>query len=972
MQYDVFISYKSQYVDIVKAIAHTLEDEKIRCWYAPRDLDSHSAGQNYDDVIAETISNCKIVVVVLCNEALTSEWVQMEINQAQKKKKFIIPYVVSELSVDNGLRMRLESKHWIDAYPNPERKFSTLLGNIKILLNNQDQETGNETPRFSGTDNDFSYDFDYDEGIVLYEAKEYNDAILALLSSAERGNPKAKDKLCQIFYELENFVDNIDESIWNCVERIAKDGHCYANFIIHTRYYRNHENFLISYEYLKKAIRKNSIGLAFLRLGIHYGWGMGIKQNHTLAMHYYEKALSMGCFQACRYIGQEYEMGNDKQDKDIDKALKYYQLGYEHDDLSTSKKLANYYIYENPGNPNQEKIKEICMHLIEQGKWDGAVLMGDMYSSKYMKDYNTDDRDNAVYWYKEAAKNDMPDAFGSLAHFYISDGNSNEAYKWAKKGYALRNGLSTYILGYLYESDGAYEKAWECYMNRYNWCGAGSESLAALFLDKKFKPNNLKITDLVNILEVGARNSSEESLKQLITIHSVEDYGLKNDSKILEYKKLGATLGYSEQMFEYGLTFLDEDESKSTYNSFKGIDWIEKAAAKDYAPAILKLLVIYKDDKFANSESLSKWQRHIIKHCLYKSDDFRLTLPDLISLDGESACYKDFRLYAISVQDLEIEKKCIAADKLLASHFSGSQVLNDADFNDCIHLFNLCKDEPGLMHLFKNVVPYIYPDLSLIDCDESYVENEEKNKLVYALCRAGHNEYSLSEQDDVLNKLFSPYIQDCSYETSLNGLVSDITGVDKYWDSDYTLFSTSYKSICSRLNIVPVDLSYFDKKDIIPFFPSSLAHRLKKQSFDIFLSLIISGKPQFESLNICLTDEEILNIAETSTWDDLQLFLISYVELNIETDAIILNNQNYFEAYRKKDYKQLANLLNQQISRLQKAGIHTDISEFTEDAVESLFIKGDLKPKSESSALEDEFDRLLDKFLEEANQQSDE
>lgn len=86
MQYDVFISYKSKYVDIVKAIAHTLESEKIRCWYAPRDLDMRSAGKNYDDVIVETISNCKIVVVVLCNEALTSEWVQMEINQAQKKR----------------------------------------------------------------------------------------------------------------------------------------------------------------------------------------------------------------------------------------------------------------------------------------------------------------------------------------------------------------------------------------------------------------------------------------------------------------------------------------------------------------------------------------------------------------------------------------------------------------------------------------------------------------------------------------------------------------------------------------------------------------------------------------------------------------------------------------------------------------------------------------------------------------------
>lgn len=121
--HDVFISYKSQYVDIVKAISHVLEEENIRCWYAPRDLDSRSAGVDYDDAIFRAISACRVVVVVLTDEALESEWVKTEIAQAQNKRKLIIPYVVGKITCENGLLMRLQQKHWIDAYPNPERKF---------------------------------------------------------------------------------------------------------------------------------------------------------------------------------------------------------------------------------------------------------------------------------------------------------------------------------------------------------------------------------------------------------------------------------------------------------------------------------------------------------------------------------------------------------------------------------------------------------------------------------------------------------------------------------------------------------------------------------------------------------------------------------------------------------------------------------------------------------------------------------
>ena len=50
-----------------------LEEENIRCWYAPRDLDSRSAGVDYDDAIYRAISACRVVVVVLTDEGIKEQ-----------------------------------------------------------------------------------------------------------------------------------------------------------------------------------------------------------------------------------------------------------------------------------------------------------------------------------------------------------------------------------------------------------------------------------------------------------------------------------------------------------------------------------------------------------------------------------------------------------------------------------------------------------------------------------------------------------------------------------------------------------------------------------------------------------------------------------------------------------------------------------------------------------------------------------
>lgn len=48
MKTDVFISYSSAYRKLVDALVHYLEESKIKCWYAPRDI---PPGMEYTEVI---------------------------------------------------------------------------------------------------------------------------------------------------------------------------------------------------------------------------------------------------------------------------------------------------------------------------------------------------------------------------------------------------------------------------------------------------------------------------------------------------------------------------------------------------------------------------------------------------------------------------------------------------------------------------------------------------------------------------------------------------------------------------------------------------------------------------------------------------------------------------------------------------------------------------------------------------------
>lgn len=942
MAHDIFISYKSQYVGIVKAIAHVLESDGIRCWYAPRDLDQGRSGYDYDDSILLAISESKAVVVVLTNEALTSEWVKIEIGQAQKKGKVIIPYVVNEITKENGLLMRLQNKHWIDAYPNPERKFSLLLNNVKLLLNESFNTDGNNTaePHYTITEDINDTDFDYEEGIALYEAKEYEDAITAFAAAAERGNKKAADMICKMLYDLPNPLDIISKETWDILERQAKAGKAYACFAMHIKYYRDYENYYISFDYLKKAVSHAPLGLAFLRLGIHYGWGMGVKPNHTLSMHYYKKAIEAGCIQAYSYMGQEYEYGNDKAMPDSAKALEFYKTGAENNDSRSITRLADCYAWGKGVNKDHDEAIRLYLKAVELGSYNAYCDIGNCYEMN-------DDTANASKYYRLAAQHDEGEAFGNLARIAFQKSEKDEAYRWAKSGFKRKNGYSAYILGFMYEYDDKYEDAWKCYFERYKWVGAGAEDLARLYLEKEYRPENASLSEIVSMLDISARNGSEESLDALINIYSDENMGLKDSEKVYECIKLGAAIGLPEKMYKYGLSFMGEKEE--LFNGFKGLEWIEKAARKEYVPAVIYLIEAFSGDKYDDTDKLAEWchvaaRLHIDDDTTYTlvcrelvkakaGNELKEYLTDIIENSKETMAIKAltdiFSKYSdgmLELNDEELEAYRTKAFKYLdtsnndsITHLKRIAYKIDKDFKPFVVELNQILDGP----LFEKYYNYFW------------AQNFKTNNL--------------ERKDLILSRLFAPIATTVSFDAVKELPLSSVSNAADFWDAPNYFFDY-YEKACTRFSIPPVEYKRLEMDDLYPFISCQTAVNFGRDVLRCFLSLFSSHNDYIEQCSQPMSSDEILVVAEKCDNTDLQMLMIGFVEVNIEVEAVLLQADKLLKSYTQDQFDELAMELNTVRALLNAHDIENSLPEFEAQQIKALF---DTPSTIESEPLDD-------------------
>jgi hypothetical protein len=132
--HEVFISYSTDDKVTADAICHVLEQNKMKCWIAPRNI---HGGKPYAEEIVAGITTAKILVLVFSSSSQESQFVNNEVKIAFSNNKPILSFKIDESMPQKELEYYLKINHWLEAYPNPDEKFSTLVRDASRLIGDE-------------------------------------------------------------------------------------------------------------------------------------------------------------------------------------------------------------------------------------------------------------------------------------------------------------------------------------------------------------------------------------------------------------------------------------------------------------------------------------------------------------------------------------------------------------------------------------------------------------------------------------------------------------------------------------------------------------------------------------------------------------------------------------------------------------------------------------------------------------------
>jgi tetratricopeptide (TPR) repeat protein len=152
MIYDVFISYNSEDQKIAEAACHIIEERRLRCFIAPRDITQSDWAGNLD----AAIESSKAFVIIVSENSIASREVAKEIALATRVSDYIFPFRIDRSELNGRMNYHLSAFHWIDAVTPPvEEKLNELAD--RIVANLRGQIPNLELGSLSGNRNKSSY-----------------------------------------------------------------------------------------------------------------------------------------------------------------------------------------------------------------------------------------------------------------------------------------------------------------------------------------------------------------------------------------------------------------------------------------------------------------------------------------------------------------------------------------------------------------------------------------------------------------------------------------------------------------------------------------------------------------------------------------------------------------------------------------------------------------------------------------------
>ena len=237
----------------------------------------------------------------------------------------------------------------------------------------------------------------------------------------------------------------------------------------------------------------------------------------------------------------------------------------------------------------------------------------------------------------------------------------------------------------------------------------------------------------------------------------------------------------------------------------------------------------------------------------------------------------------------------------------------------------------GNLSRIREHLPIIYPEYNREKAIQDILSglNTIDADILFSTSTSGNrSEIYIEQQDRLLHQL---YIQAESDDSMWEYINTNALGKD---ESELAQclenLTSSYKSVCQKYNIKPQEIHSPGTLDLYPYIKVQTMATLRRQGFRCLLSIKdVDPMITDEYLEKLDDDQALLDICEKIKNQDLQLFLISFVELNIDLDSLQITSLHLLHSFRNHNLDPLVEHINAFVDRLNKAGIKNHLPYYT-------------------------------------------
>ncbi len=244
----------------------------------------------------------------------------------------------------------------------------------------------------------------------------------------------------------------------------------------------------------------------------------------------------------------------------------------------------------------------------------------------------------------------------------------------------------------------------------------------------------------------------------------------------------------------------------------------------------------------------------------------------------------------------------------------------------------------GVLGKLRSFVTEIYPEYNTEEATDDILNERDTlyADLYYSFCTADNDqEKNVDLQESLLEQLYAPVTQNIELVKQLYkadpGNLPDIT---RELIQCIVNFKSSYDKVCKKYKIKKKEMPSLDTMKIFPYFTISTLIQLRKDEFRRILSVKdVDERINDEFLANLDDDQKLVNICEKLNDENLQLMLISFVELNVDIQAVEIPYMKILRSYLDGDMDCLVRHYNELAFVTRLAGCDPPLQDITEDTL---------------------------------------